>query len=138
MKILSRVEKITPSTCGISTATTYASRSKTSGGIQMSDDFKTPCCGYDTSRDERTKSVIMWNPYNRVVSCHNCGTTYIALDDDVISELILLATDDQMREAHRRAGKDISEAAEKTRKILLDAVEQFKDRELLDSREEKI
>jgi hypothetical protein len=29
-----------------------------------------PCCGYADS------SAIKWNPYNKVVQCHNCGQTY--------------------------------------------------------------
>ncbi len=65
------------------------------------EDFKTPCCDYDTSRDGRTKSIIMWNPYNRVVSCHNCGTVFIAFDHE--------------------------EAAKKTREVLAQAVRELEE-----------
>ena len=65
----------------------------------MADDFSTPCCSYDTSKPSnpprswvdrlllalvgpladdfpRARCVIMWNPYNKVVQCHNCGATF--------------------------------------------------------------
>ena len=29
-----------------------------------------PCCGYTDA------SAVKWNPFNRVVQCHNCGQTY--------------------------------------------------------------
>jgi transposase-like protein len=29
-----------------------------------------PCCGYTNA------SVVKWNPFNRIVQCHNCGQTY--------------------------------------------------------------
>jgi hypothetical protein len=31
---------------------------------------KLPCCGYTDA------SAVKWNPFNRVVQCHNCGQTY--------------------------------------------------------------
>ena len=99
------------------------------------DDYKTPCCDYDTSRDEHTKSVIMWNPYNRVVQCHNCGQIYISITDDVVAELVLLATDEQMAEAYKNAGQDMNKAAEHTRKVLLEAVKQFEAQNLPDAAE---
>jgi len=29
-----------------------------------------PCCGYTDA------SAVKWNPFNRIVQCHNCGQTY--------------------------------------------------------------
>ena len=29
-----------------------------------------PCCGYTNA------SAVKWNPFNRIVQCHNCGQTY--------------------------------------------------------------
>ncbi len=113
----------------------------------MADDFKTPCCGFDTSKPRtpprgevlkqlryppteadylHAKSIICWNPGNRLVQCHNCGTIFIGLEDEVMLELITLVTDEQMAEAYRRAGKDLSAAAASTRQVLIDALEQFK------------
>jgi hypothetical protein len=46
-------------------------------------EFKTPCCGYDTSKDGqggRSQFVIMWNAFNRVVQCHNCGAQFKLVD----------------------------------------------------------
>ena len=34
------------------------------------DPVKLPCCGYTDA------SAVKWNPFNRVVQCHNCGQTY--------------------------------------------------------------
>ena len=34
---------------------------------------KLPCCGYTDA------SAVKWNPFNRVVQCHNCGQTYTHL-----------------------------------------------------------
>ncbi len=91
----------------------------------MTDDYRTPCCDYDTGRDQLTKFVIRWNPGNRVVQCHNCGQVYIAIPDEVVAELILLSTDEQMAEAYKLAGQDMNKAAEHTRKVLLEAVARF-------------
>lgn len=33
----------------------------------------TPCCAY-VARDQHWP--VSWNPFNRVVQCHNCGTVY--------------------------------------------------------------
>lgn len=35
----------------------------------------TPCCGYDCTREV---NPIVFNPYNKVVQCHNCGQVYEA------------------------------------------------------------
>ncbi len=115
----------------------------------MSDDFKTPCCGFDTSIPRppphgevltqlpypptevdhlHSKSVICWNPYNKLVQCHKCGTVYTPADD-VMLELIMLATDEQMAEAYRRAGKDMPQVVAKTRQVLLDAVKASEEEE---------
>lgn len=29
-----------------------------------------PCCGYENPE------VVMWNDFNRVVQCHNCGAAW--------------------------------------------------------------
>lgn len=34
----------------------------------------TPCCGYVCGTEH--PHPVMWNPYNGVVQCHNCGETY--------------------------------------------------------------
>lgn len=43
-----------------------------SNGVER---VKTPCCNYAVSIDQPHYPVA-WNPFNRVVQCHNCGTTY--------------------------------------------------------------
>lgn len=46
--------------------------------------MKTRCCGYEFDADKRAGSVgltvgcpVMWNSYNHVVQCHNCGHVYV-------------------------------------------------------------
>jgi hypothetical protein len=34
-----------------------------------------PCCGYACVGD--AEYPVMWNPYNKVVQCHNCGHIYV-------------------------------------------------------------
>ena len=36
--------------------------------------MKTKCCNYNPPKDQ--PYPVMWNPYNKVVQCHNCGTVY--------------------------------------------------------------
>jgi hypothetical protein len=38
---------------------------------------KMPCCGYLTKQGQPTP--IYWNPYNKVVQCHNCGQQFAPL-----------------------------------------------------------
>ncbi len=45
--------------------------------------------------------------------------------DEVLIALLDIVGDDQLREAYRVAGVDISKAAEGTRKVFLDAVSEF-------------
>jgi len=53
---------------------------------------KLPCCGYTDA------SAVKWNPFNRVVQCHNCGQTYthlpqrtwVGLTDEERSQLVTL------------------------------------------------
>ena len=47
-----------------------------------------PCCGYTDA------SAVKWNPFNRIVQCHNCGQTYtppqrtwVGLTDDELLEI---------------------------------------------------
>jgi hypothetical protein len=49
---------------------------------------KLPCCGYTDA------SAVKWNPFNRVVQCHNCGQTYtqpqrtwVGLTDEELTDL---------------------------------------------------
>jgi hypothetical protein len=35
---------------------------------------KLSCCGYEIR--PTSESPVKWNPYNKVVQCHNCGQTY--------------------------------------------------------------
>jgi hypothetical protein len=37
---------------------------------------KTECCGYECSVN--IPYPVMWNPFNKVVQCHNCGSVYEA------------------------------------------------------------
>jgi hypothetical protein len=42
---------------------------------QMQDEREpTACCGYIAP--EPSPYPVMWNPWNKVVQCHNCGETY--------------------------------------------------------------
>jgi len=106
-------------------------------------DVSTPCCGYDTAKDMRlswwerlrrfwrgdpsSRSVICWNPYNGVVQCHACGQMYLPIDDRVLLELLFVATDEQLAEAYDRAGESMPEAADRTKKAILDAVKLVED-----------
>ena len=36
--------------------------------------MRTRCCNYEINDD---RPVVMWNPGNRVVQCHNCGHVYV-------------------------------------------------------------
>ena len=36
----------------------------------------TLCCSYPIEREANNRCVIMWNEYNHVVQCHNCGEVY--------------------------------------------------------------
>jgi len=41
----------------------------------MSENYRpTTCCGYTCSED--APHPVMWNPYNEVIQCHNCGHQY--------------------------------------------------------------
>jgi hypothetical protein len=53
---------------------------------------KLPCCGYTDA------SAVKWNPFNRVVQCHNCGQTYtqpqrtwVGLTEDDIAQAMYRA-----------------------------------------------
>lgn len=35
---------------------------------------QTPCCGYTPAPG--VEWPVMWNPFNEVVQCHNCGHIY--------------------------------------------------------------
>ena len=35
-----------------------------------------PCCGY-IACIAGADYPVMWNPYNKVVQCHNCGHIYV-------------------------------------------------------------
>jgi hypothetical protein len=47
---------------------------------------KTTCCGYEARLD--LPHPVMWNEFNKVVQCHNCGQVY---DPKVIPEPFGLA-----------------------------------------------
>ncbi len=38
-----------------------------------------PCCDYEVQ--EGAIGPVYWNPYNKVVQCHNCGQVYILPDN---------------------------------------------------------
>jgi len=38
--------------------------------LESQEPVKLPCCGYTDA------SAVKWNPFNRVVQCHNCGQGY--------------------------------------------------------------
>lgn len=38
----------------------------------------TECCGYSLSSN--LQYPVMWNEYNKVVQCHNCGHIYVPKD----------------------------------------------------------
>ncbi len=47
---------------------------KPTGSVSM------PCCGY------HDPTAVMWNPYNKVVQCHNCGRVWVPRSDPSLSQ----------------------------------------------------
>lgn len=35
--------------------------------------YRVECCGYELVDKDHP---VYWNPFNKVVQCHNCGTVY--------------------------------------------------------------
>lgn len=50
---------------------------------------KTECCGYESPTD--TVYAVQWNPYNKVVQCHNCGHAFAPVDYRAKEEALCLA-----------------------------------------------
>ncbi len=47
---------------------------------------KTLCCGY---KIDNTRPVVMWNEFNGVVQCHNCGHVYVPRQKLELAEVAL-------------------------------------------------
>jgi len=43
-------------------------------GFHPAQEKVAPCCGYQYKDDDYP---VMWNPWNKVAQCHNCGETYV-------------------------------------------------------------
>ena len=50
---------------------------------------KLPCCGYTDA------SAVKWNPFNRVVQCHNCGQTYTQPQRKPLTDEQIVAINDK-------------------------------------------
>jgi uncharacterized Zn finger protein len=48
--------------------------------------MKTPCCGYEI---DNARPPVMWNEFNGVVQCHNCGHVYVPRKDNNLEELAI-------------------------------------------------
>lgn len=41
---------------------------------------RTPCCNYTCQA--RLPYVVSWNPFSKVVKCHNCGRVFVPTNDN--------------------------------------------------------
>lgn len=48
--------------------------------------MKTTCCNYEI---DNTRPPVMWNEFNGVVQCHNCGHVYVPRKDNKLEELTI-------------------------------------------------
>ena len=65
--------------CDTETINRATSKSAPAPGLSDAPDngavaMATSCCGYLPALSETYP--VHWNPYNRVVQCHNCGTVW--------------------------------------------------------------